>query len=107
MEKKVSIELNTKAQQVAEMFSKVRGGNVANETFTVDRVEVLSEKTACVVFHKEPTKKQAVAWFYYIRSRANPRWEYFFVTYDHLMGLRRVYDVLSEVETHNFKANNE
>lgn len=85
-----------------QFSNKARKGNTQNETFHVSRLIVLSETTAAVVYSKEPTKKKAVAWFYYLNSHAKPRWEYFFVTYQHLVGLDRVGDLLFEVEQHNF-----
>jgi hypothetical protein len=102
MQKQMALKLNAKAQEVARMFSQERGGNVLNETYEVEKVEVLSECTACVTFFKRPTGKKAVAWFYYINSRAKPRWEYFFVTYSHLVGLNRVSRTLYDVEQHNY-----
>lgn len=84
------------------MFSKERGGNVLSETFEVEDIKVLSEVTAAVTFMKRPTGKKAVAWFYFINSKAKPRWEYFFVTYSHLVGLDAVGDLLHEIEQHNF-----
>jgi hypothetical protein len=102
MQKKMAKQLSAKAQDVARMFSKVRKGNVLNETFHVESITVLSEVTAAVIFHKEPTEKKAVAWFYYINSGEKPRWEYFFVTYSHLVGLNRVSKLLHDVEQHNF-----
>lgn len=96
-------QLKGKANHVASMFSeKSRGGNHAGETFHVDRIDILSETTAVVTFNKEPTGKKAAAFFYFIGSHRQPRWEYFFVTYNHLAGLERVKDVLFEVEQHNF-----
>jgi len=96
--------LRQRADEVAVMFSnKSRGGNHAKETFHVQRIEVLSEATACVIFDKTPKNKQAVAWFYYIASKKHARWEYFFVTYSHLIGLDRVGTILHEIEQHNFK----
>jgi len=108
MEKQMANSLLAKAEDVALTFSnKARGGNHAGETFAVKEIIVLSEVTACVVFDKEPTKKQAVAWFYYIRSKAQPRWEYFFVTYSHLVGLDRVAEILHQIEQHNFQLSTE
>jgi hypothetical protein len=103
MQKKMARMLLYKADQVAEMFSnKERGGNVLSETYEVEDISVLSEVTAAVTFIKRPTGKKAVAWFYYINSRKKPRWEYFFVTYSHLVGLEMVGEILHEVEQHNF-----
>lgn len=104
MNKGMATALQARAAEVAGMFSeKTRGGNFANETFEVDEIRILSESTACVVYRKEPTKKKAVAWFYYVNSRAQPRWEYFFLTYNHLVGLDAAASILHEVEQHNFK----
>jgi hypothetical protein len=102
MQKKMAIALRNAALDTAVLFSKQRGGNVLNETYAVENIEVLSECTAQVTFIKEPTGKKAVAWFYYINSRRKPRWDYFFVTYSHLVGLNRVSRTLHEVEQHNF-----
>ena len=100
--------LRYEAEQVAEMFSrKDRGGNHAGETFTVELITVLSECTAAVTYSKAPTGKQAVAWFYFVNSRRQPRWEYFFITYAHLAGLERVGPLLHEVEQHNFRRSTE
>jgi hypothetical protein len=97
-------QLKGKAASVAKTFSdKTRGGNHAGETFNVERIDILSETTAVVTFNKEPTKKKAAAFFYFIASHKQPRWEYFFVTYNHLAGLERIKDVLYEIEQHNFK----
>lgn len=98
----MAIGLNKRASEVAVMFSKKRGGNVLDETYEVEKIVVLSEVTAAVTFMKRPTGKKAVAWFYYINSHKKPRWEYFFVTYSHLVGLNRVGGILHEVEQHNF-----
>lgn len=94
--------LRNKAVEVALNFSRPdRGGNPAAEVFQVDRTVVLSEVTAAVIFHKSSGKK-AVAFFYYINSRAAPRWEYFFITYTHLTCLDRVKELLFDVEQHNY-----
>jgi hypothetical protein len=95
--------LGRRALQVAEMFSrKDRGGNPMGEQFSIAETIILSETTAAVVFDKS-SGKQGVAWFYYINSRAKPRWEYFFVTYSHLVGLNHVADLLHRVEQHNYQ----
>lgn len=88
------------------MFSRDdRGGNFLNEQFSVETIHVLGETTAAVVFFKRPTGKRAVAWFYFVNSRAKPRWEYFFITYAHLAGLDRVSSILADVEQSNFELN--
>lgn len=103
MQKTMARRLKAEATNVAIMFSnKERKGNTARETFTVENITILSECTAAVTFHKSPTNKKAVAWFYFINSKAKPRWEYFFVTYSHLVGLNKVSDILFDVEQHNF-----
>lgn len=107
MNKDRSIALERQAHQVAQLFSKKdRPKNVANEEYIVQEVRVLSEGTAAVVFDKQPTGKRAVAWFYWLNRAKNPGWHYFFVTYDHLVGLNRVAGMLHEVEQHNHRVNN-
>lgn len=104
MQKRTAEALREKALEVARQFSiKDRGANFDGETFEVERTVVLSECTAAVIFLKQPTKKRAVAWFYWINSRAAPRWEFFFVTYAHLVGLNRVGDLLHEIEQRNYE----
>ncbi len=104
MQKRMVKSLRETAENVARMFSRPdRGGNYDNETFSVEKYVILSECTAAVVFHKEPTAKRAVAWFYFINSRAKPRWEYFFITYSHLVGLEHVGNLLHSVEQWNFE----
>jgi len=106
MEKRTAFLLRKRADEVAEMFSsKARAGNHAGETFTIDRIRPLSDLTACVVFDKDPGGKKAVAWFYFINSKVKPRWEYFFVSYSHLVGLERVKYILEGIECHNYDLN--
>lgn len=103
MQKERAIALLHAAENVAATFSDPnRGGNVLAETYKVDGINVLGETTAAVVFIKSPTGKKAVAYFYYLNSRAKPRWEYFFITYAHLASLTKVADLLHSVEQHNF-----
>ena len=103
MKKQMAKLLQRRADEVAKMFSRHdRGGNYDNEIFHVEAIEVLSEVTAAVTFRKDPTDKRAIAWFYFINSRSKPRWEYFFVTYSHLVGLNRVSQLLHRIEQHNF-----
>lgn len=102
MQKQMALALHREAHKTAELFSKKRAGNVLDETFAVEKIEVLSECTAAVTFMKEPTGKKAVAWYYYVNSKRKPRWEYFFVTYSHLVGLNRVSGILHGIEQHNF-----
>ena len=102
MRKSFAEQLQAAAERVAVTFSNPdRPGNAINETFSVDKITVLSEISGAVVFHKMPTEKKAVAFFYFVRSGAG-RWQYFFVTYPHLVGLERIRDILFHVEQHNF-----
>jgi hypothetical protein len=106
VEKQTAFLLRKRANEVAEMFSnKARGGNPAGETFTIAQIRPLSDLTACVVFDKVPGGKKAVAWFYFINSKKKPRWEYFFVSYSHLIGLERVKFILEGIEIHNYELN--
>ena len=100
----IAKQLRDKAVDVAQMFSRQdRGGNTMNEIFDIASYHVLSEVTAAVVFKKSPTNKRAVAFFYYVNSRRQPRWEYFFVSYAHIASLEQLRDILFDVEQHNFE----
>jgi len=103
LKKSTATQLREKAESVAWAFSQNdRAGNTLNETFDVESIMVLGETTAAVVFKKAPTDKKAVAWFYWLNGGKNKGWNYFFVTYAHLVGLEKVGDLLHEVEQHNF-----
>ena len=98
-----ALELAQAADETAFDFSRTdRGGNPGGETFKVDRIIVLGETTAAVVFLKN-TGKKAVCFYYYDNSRAHPRWAYFFITYAHLSSLRHVEELLFEIEQHNYQ----
>ena len=103
MKKQMAIALRSKAEDIARQFSfKDRANNFDNETFHVDKITVLSETTAAITFLKTPTNKKAVAWLYWINGK-KPGWQYFFVTYNHLVGLNRVSSLLHHIEQHNFE----
>ena len=103
MKKDIANQLRAKAQEIAANFSRTdRDCNYSNETFTVNCIKVLSETTAAVIFDKQPTGKQAVAFTYYILAGQHPGWRYFFLTYQHLAGLEYAKNILYKVEQHNF-----
>lgn len=91
-----------RADAVARMFSQPRTGNRHNETFHVDSIRIRGFSCATVIYEKMPTRKKAVAFFYWVNSGAKPRWEYFFLSYGHIAGLEMAKEDLMEVECHNF-----
>ena len=105
MKRQVSQKLEETVNYVAEMYSKVRDLNVSNETFHPHATEVLSETTAAVVFKKLPTRKLALAYFFYVPSNGG-KWLHMFVSYNHLRGLNRLSEMLQIMETYNHKQNN-
>ncbi len=96
--------LRSKVDEVAQNFSRTdREKNFNNEAFHLRKIYPLSEVSACVVFDKRPTYMVAVAFFYWI-NQGKGRWEYYFITYQHLQNLDRVADLLYKAEQHNFDA---
>ena len=104
MQKKLAIKLHDRAEEIAWMFSQQREYNHNDEKFVVHDIKPLSEFPALVEFKKEPTNKLGLAFLYWIKGSGG-RWEYFFPTYDHCVGMERVKDNLYNIETFNFDKN--
>ena len=104
MNKKVAKELYNKANETAFHFSNPdRQFNTTKETFKVGKIKPLSENTAALHFNKS-SGKIGVAFFYYIRA-SNGRWEYFFPSDSHIIGMSKMGDILHDVELYNFDKN--
>lgn len=105
MKKEQARALWQHAHKVAANFSRQdREFNYNNETFSVHSVEVLSDSTAAVYFKKEPTKKMAVIFCYWTNGGGG-RWNYFFPTDSHVVGMTNFKDKLIAVERHNYPLN--
>ena len=103
MEKDKANQLQRAAELCGTNFSMLdRPGNYAGETYFIETIDILSEMTAAVIYHKEPTKKKAVFWFYYL-NMGGGKWNYFIPTYSHLVGLNRMSKILHDIEQHNYK----
>ena len=104
MKAEIRRALREKVNKVAADFSRPdRDKNYSNEIFHLRKIYTLSEVSACVVFDKKPTNLVAVAFFYHLNQGAG-RWEYYFVSYQHLQNIDRVLDLLYKAEQHNFSA---
>ena len=104
MKKEVAIKLKDKADDIAAYFSDTsREFNFNNETFSVVKIEPLSESTATILF-KKSTGKFAMFFCYYIKMNGGT-WQYFFPTYDHCIGMESVKCLLGAVEKSNFDKN--
>ena len=105
VKKELVKKLKERAEDIARMFShKDRQFNFNSEMFEVVTIKPLSESTAVVWFKKEPTKKTGLAFLYWINGSGG-RWQYFFPTYDHCIGMERVKEELFVVEESNFDKN--
>ena len=103
MNKQVAIDLIAHAEEVARRFSHTdRAKNVSDESFSIKEIRPLSEHMA-TVFYLKSSGKLAMAIFYYIAGQS--RWEYFFPTDSHLLGLSELTKLKAEVEKFNFKYN--
>jgi hypothetical protein len=105
MNKQRAMKLVDAANDVAGRYSRTdREFNHNNETFAVEMTRVLSDTTAVVYFKKSPTNKLAAAFFYWTNGSGG-RWNYFFPTDSHVVGMLNFRDKLLAVEQHNFPLN--
>jgi len=104
MNKDVALKLSAKAREIAENFSKPdREFNLNKETFQVEKIIPLSERTAVVKFFKSSGKK-AIAFLYYINMK-NGSWQYFIPTESHVFGMMKLPQYLQEIEEYNYPKN--
>ena len=104
MKKEFAISLYDYVQEVAKIFSNPdRDKNYSNETFVFEQIRPLSDVTASVVFRKSSGKK-AVAFFYYINSGTG-KWQYFFPSDSHILGMKDFGRLKQEIEEFNFDKN--
>ena len=104
MHKEVAQQLHEAANVAATIFSKPDRPLNPGETFHGVREKPLSENTAAVLFKKEPSNKLALAFFYYLNTNGG-EWRYFFLTYQHIAGMKQVESLLAKVEEHNYSKN--
>lgn len=105
MNKQVAIELDKKAQEVAQMYSNFnREGNFNNETFEVAEVIPMTDMTATVILLKNTGKKAALFFFYIARGKSKG-WKYFVPTDAHILGMTAFNHYKLEVERSNYKHN--
>jgi len=97
----VHSSLIAKAFEVARLFSKNRIGNIRKETYEIGSIYILSGSVAAVEYVKKPTEKKALCCFVYIDSRIAPRWQYFFPTDSHILGLQSLNKLKQKVENYN------
>lgn len=106
MNKEIAQKLEQKAGEIAEAFSNTdREYNHANERFEVEKIIPASEKTAFVVFRKEPSKKYGLAFLYYLKDPKNGYWQYFFPSESHLYGMLKLKAMMQVVEEYNYPKN--
>jgi hypothetical protein len=104
MKKDLARKLNAKAQEIALAFSNPdREFNHGKETFIVSEIKPLSEVTAAILFKKN-TGKIGMAFCYWTNGGGG-KWNYFFPTDSHVLGMGKVAPLLNEVEEHNFPLN--
>ena len=105
MKKDQAVKLQNFAIEVAMRYSKTdREFNHNNETFDIHSITVLSDSTAVVYFKKTPGDKLAAAFFYWTNGGGG-KWNYFFPTDSHVIGMVNFKDKLLAVERHNFPLN--
>ena len=101
MNRQTALKLREKAKDVARLFSDPsRIHNPNDETFELEKINVLSEHTAAVTYLKS-SGKRAVAFFYF----NNENWYFFFPSDSNLLGMEAFIAVKREVEKMNFDKN--
>lgn len=80
-----------------------REKNINGETFSKDKVFILSEFTAAVYFNKN-TGKKAVAFFYYVDVFGG-KWYYYFPTDSHILGMNEFSKYKVAIENNNLDFN--
>ena len=104
MNKQIALKLMEKAEEIAVKFSNPdREKNYNKETFKVEKIIPMSEKTAVIVFDKNTGKKAMVFAFWLGMNEGF--WSYFFPTESHIVGMGKVTHVMQSVEEFNFKLN--
>ena len=102
-------KLRARIAFAAGQLSAERPSNVLSETFTAERVYVLTDLTAVVVFAKsqppDPTpRKRVFVWFY---LHPIDGWRYLIPTPAHILGMQspRVRALYEQVEEGNYEHN--
>lgn len=104
MKRDVAIKLKETATEIERIFSDPnRKFNTLKETYTLDKIEVLSEYTAALIFKKNTGKKALV--FAYHTMAQDGKWQYFFPKESHTVGMSKVGELLNQVEQHNYSFN--
>ena len=104
MTKLVAQQLHQAAEAAAVVFSNPSRPLNVGETFRVAKEQPLSENTAAVLFRKDPSQKFALDFFYYVNTGGG-QWRYFFVTYQHVAGMKQVEVLLAKTEASNYDKN--
>lgn len=93
-------------QKAATNFSRPdREHNVnIGETFYFGSIMALSSQAAVVSFRKEPSGKYALMYFKFINSNGG-YFQYHLISYDELVVMNKIPDLLDQVERYNFEQN--
>ena len=103
MQSNILRDLRILVEGVGKRYSDPeRKHNNMKDTFTPVEIKVLSDTTAAVYFHKMPSKKLCLMFFYYVNANS-PHWAYFVPTDAHLLGLGKLNKYYDAIEEHNKK----
>lgn len=104
MRRDVAQKLETAVILAENNFSSLtRDKNYNQETFTKEKIFVLSEFTAAVYFIKN-TGKRAVAFFFFV-DVSGGKWYYFFPTDSHILGMIEFSKYKIQIENNNLEFN--
>lgn len=101
MKKEFAYELEKEILNCEAIMSRPdRRTNYDQSVFKKETVIPLSETTALVIFSKSPSGKKAIAFFY-----LNVRWNWFFPTDSHILGMMELNKYKVDIESLNYPQN--
>jgi hypothetical protein len=102
MQKKLAEQLMEAALKTANAMSvSTRDYNHNQETFKIEAIRPLSDRTAAVYYQKNPSGKLALGFFFFVKDS----WWHIFPTDSHILGMQKLIDLKAEMEYRNWDKN--
>ena len=104
MQKHRAIKLQALTEEICRNFSRPDRAHNNGETFSFVKHTVINDDVCALLFRKQPSRKFALAYAYWVNSGAGG-WRYFFPGYTHVAGMAEFADLLRKVEDQNWDKN--
>lgn len=99
--------LQTNAEWMNDVLSKVKAANPTGLTFSLEQVRSLSEDAGASI-HIKPDGRRAVVFWYFTNTHSqeypNGHWDYIIPTDTHMYGMAKLAELKEKIEAANFKA---